>query len=98
MLTRRSALGVMTGLVAVRAAHAQSFPSPPITIVVPYPAGGPVDVTARLIAQSIARPLGDAMRGDSRGGGAAVIANVAVQPAEPDGHGPILGTNQTPAP
>jgi tripartite-type tricarboxylate transporter receptor subunit TctC len=95
MLTRRTVLGAMIGLVAVRAAHAQSFPSRPITIVVPYPAGGPVDVTARLIAQSIASTLGQPMTVDNRGGGAGVIGSVAVQHAEPDGHTLILGTNQT---
>src|SRR6476646_1930700 len=93
MLTRRTVLGAMIGLVAVRAAHAQSFPSRPITIVVPYPAGGPVDVTARLIAQSVT--LGQPITVDNRGGGAGVIGNVAVQHAEPDGHTLILGTNQT---
>jgi tripartite-type tricarboxylate transporter receptor subunit TctC len=93
MLTRRTALGAMIGLVAVRGAHAQSFPSRSITIVVPYPAGGPVDVTARLIAQSVT--LGQPMTVDNRGGGAGVIGSVAVQHAEPDGHTLILGTNQT---
>ena len=95
MLTRRTALGAMIGLVAVRGAQAQSFPSRPITIVVPYPAGGPVDVTARLIAQSVGSTLGQPMTVDNRGGGAGVIGSVAVQHAEPDGHTLILGTNQT---
>ena len=93
MLTRRTALGAMIGLVAVRGAQAQSFPSRPITIVVPYPAGGPVDVTARLIAQSVT--LGQPITVDNRGGGAGVIGSVAVQHAEADGHTLILGTNQT---
>jgi tripartite-type tricarboxylate transporter receptor subunit TctC len=83
----------MIGLVAVRGAHAQSFPSRPLTIVVPYPAGGPVDVTARLIAQSVT--LGQPITVDNRGGGAGVIGSVAVQHAEPDGHTLVLGTNQT---
>jgi len=95
MLTRRTALGAMIGLVSVRGAHAQSFPSRSITIVVPYPAGGPVDVTARLIAQSVGTTLGQPMTVDNRGGGAGVIGSVAVQHAEPDGHTLILGTNQT---
>jgi tripartite-type tricarboxylate transporter receptor subunit TctC len=95
MLTRRTALGAMIGLVTVRGAHAQSFPSRPITIVVPYPAGGPVDVTARLIAQSVGSTLDQPMTVDNRGGGAGVIGSVAVQHAEPDGHTLILGTNQT---
>src|SRR5690348_3096360 len=95
MLTRRTVLGAMIGLVAVRSADAQSFPSRPITIVVPYPAGGPVDVTARLIAQSVGGTLGQPITVDNRGGGAGVIGSVAVQHAEPDGHTLILGTNQT---
>jgi tripartite-type tricarboxylate transporter receptor subunit TctC len=95
MLTRRAALGAITGLVAVRHAGAQSFPSRPIAIVVPYPAGGPVDITARLIAQSVGTTLGQPMTVDNRGGGAGVIGSVAVQHAEPDGHTLILGTNQT---
>jgi tripartite-type tricarboxylate transporter receptor subunit TctC len=85
----------MTGFVAARGARAQSFPSRPITIVVPYPAGGPVDVTARLIAQSVGTIIGQPMTVDNRGGGAGVIGSVAVQHAEPDGHTLILGTNQT---
>ncbi len=85
----------MIGLATVRGARGQSFPSRPITIVVPYPAGGPVDVAARLIGQSVGRALSQPMTVDNRGGGAGVIGSVAVQHAEPDGHTLILGTNQT---
>ena len=85
----------LAGLAATRRARAQSFPSRPITIVVPYPAGGPVDVTARLIAQSVGNNLGLPIAVDNRGGGAGVIGSVAVQHAPPDGHTLILGTNQT---
>ena len=85
----------MIGLVTARGAGAQSFPSRPIIVVVPYPAGGPVDVTARLIAQSVGTTLSQPMTVDNRGGGAGVIGSVAVQHAEPDGHTLILGTNQT---
>ena len=95
MLTRRAALTALAGLAATPGARAQTFPSRPITIVVPYPAGGPVDVTARLIAQSVGNSLGQPIAVDNRGGGAGVIGSVAVQHAEPDGHTLILGTNQT---
>jgi len=88
-------LTALAGLAATRGARAQSFPSRPITIVVPYPAGGPVDVTARLIAQSVGNNLGQPIAVDHRGGGAGVIGSVAVQHAPPDGHTLILGTNQT---
>jgi tripartite-type tricarboxylate transporter receptor subunit TctC len=99
MLTRRAALTALAGLTAVRGARAQSrpggFPSRPITIVVPYPAGGPVDVTARLIAQAVGNGLGQPILVDNRGGGAGVVGSLAVAHAEPDGHTLILGTNQT---
>jgi tripartite-type tricarboxylate transporter receptor subunit TctC len=95
MLTRRTALTTLAGLAATRGARAQSFPSRPITIVVPYPAGGPVDVTARLIAQSVGNNLGQPIAVDNRGGGAGVIGSVAAQHAPPDGHTLVLGTNQT---
>jgi tripartite-type tricarboxylate transporter receptor subunit TctC len=95
MLTRRATIATLAGLAATRGARAQNFPSRPITIVVPYPAGGPVDVTARLIAQSVGTSLGQPIAVDNRGGGAGVIGSVMVQHAEPDGHTLILGTNQT---
>jgi tripartite-type tricarboxylate transporter receptor subunit TctC len=95
MLTRRATLTVLAGLAFPRDARAQTFPNRPIAIVVPYPAGGPVDVTARLITQSVGNNLGQPIAVDNRGGGAGVIGSVAVQHAEPDGHTLILGTNQT---
>ena len=95
MLTRRTALTAIAGLAAARAANAQAFPSKTVTIVVPYPAGGPVDVVARLIAQAAAAPLGQSIVVDNRAGGAGVIGSNAVARAEPDGHTLVLGTNQT---
>lgn len=88
-------IAALAGLAATRAAPAQDFPSRAITIMVPYPSGGPVDITARLIAQSIGERLGHPIAVDNRGGGAGVIGSVAVQRAEPDGHTLVLGTNQT---
>lgn len=85
----------LAGLATISGARAQAFPSRPISIVVPYPSGGPVDITARLIAQSVGGKLGQPITVDNRGGGAGVIGSVAVQHAEPDGHTLILGTNQT---
>jgi tripartite-type tricarboxylate transporter receptor subunit TctC len=95
MWTRRAALTALAGLTAMRGARAQTFPSRPITIVVPYPAGGPVDLTARLIARAVGNGLGQPVLVDNRGGGAGVVGSLAVAHAEPDGHTLILGTNQT---
>ncbi len=93
MLSRRAALTTIAGLMAVPYARAQSFPSRNISIVVPYPAGGPVDTVARLIAQS--PPFGQPITVDNRGGGSGMIGTTAVARAEPDGHTLVLGTNQT---
>jgi len=95
MITRRATIAALAGLAATRAARAQDFPSRAITIIVPYPSGGPVDITARLIAQSIGDRLSHPITVDNRGGGAGVIGSVAVQHADPDGHTLLLGTNQT---
>jgi tripartite-type tricarboxylate transporter receptor subunit TctC len=95
MLTRRAALATLFATTVLRPAHAQTFPSRTITIIVPYPAGGPTDVLARLVAQHAGADLGQSITVDNRGGGAGVIGSVAAQRADPDGHTLVLGTNQT---
>jgi len=95
MLTRRTTLSALAGLAATRVAAAQAFPARTVTIVVPYPAGGPVDAVARLIANGATPDLGQSIAVDNRSGGAGVIGSVAVARAEPDGHTLVLGTNQT---
>jgi tripartite-type tricarboxylate transporter receptor subunit TctC len=95
MLTRRAALATLLATTAIRPALAQTFPSRTITIIVPYPAGGPTDVLARLVAQHAGADLSQSITVDNRGGGAGVIGSVAAQRADPDGHTLVLGTNQT---
>lgn len=97
MLTRRATLAGLAGMAAAvpRRGFAQTFPTRNITIVVPYPAGGPVDSVARLIAQEAGGDLGQTIVVDNRSGGSGVIGTVAVARAEPDGHTLVLGTNQT---
>ena len=51
MLTRRSTLAAFATFGLASRAAAQGFPSHPITIVVPYPPGGPIDLLARVIAR-----------------------------------------------
>ena len=75
--------------------HSQGFPSRTITIIVPYPPGGPIDALARLIAQEGASALNQSIVVENRPGGSGIIGANAVARAEPDGHLLILGTNQT---
>ena len=99
MLNRRTMLariGACLGVCALsHSASAQSFPSRTITIVVPYPPGGPIDSLARLIAQEAAGDLKQPVVVENRPGGSGVIGVGAVARAEPDGYMLILGTNQT---
>ena len=95
MLTRRATLAGFAALAVPSRAYAQSFPSRTITIVVPYPPGGPIDALARLIAQEVASDLGQSIVVENRPGGSGIIGTHAVARAEPDGHMLVLGTNQT---
>lgn len=95
MLTRRATLAGLAALGFPFAADAQGFPSRSITIIVPYPPGGPVDALARLIAQESAGDLNQPIVVENRPGGSGVIGTQAVARAEPDGHMLVLGTNQT---
>jgi tripartite-type tricarboxylate transporter receptor subunit TctC len=93
MPTRRAALAAFAALGLGSRARAQSYPARTISIVVPYPPGGPIDLLARLIAQEAA--LGQPIVVENRPGGSGIIGTNLVAHAEPDGHTLVLGTNQT---
>ena len=67
-------------------ASAQSWPSRPITIVVPAPPGGAIDITARLIGGKLATAVGQPVTIENKAGAATVIGTEAVAKANPDGH------------
>lgn len=79
---------VLSGMAATLAcpALAQSYPAKPITLIVTFAAGGGVDVTARLIAESLSQTLGQRVIIDNRGGGATMTGTQAVTKADPDGY------------
>jgi tripartite-type tricarboxylate transporter receptor subunit TctC len=62
------------------------YPSRPLTLIVPFAAGGGVDVTSRIIAEAVADKLGQRIIVENRGGGATMTATQAVINAQPDGH------------
>ncbi len=68
------------------AQDAQSYPTRPIRIVVPFPAGGPTDVNARIIAQRMSEDFKQAVIVENRPGGNTAIGAQAVAKAEPDGY------------
>jgi len=95
-LTRRSALGLMAGAVfAPSIVRAQAFPSKPITLVVPYPAGGPTDAIARFVAQDLSTSIGQNVLVDNRAGASGAVGTRAVAHGAADGYTIIFGNNQT---
>lgn len=86
-----------TALALPRSAGAQAAWSPtkPIRLVVAYPAGGPTDVIARVVAQEISGPLGQNVIVENVGGAAGALGTRQVAKAEPDGHVITFGNNQT---
>jgi tripartite-type tricarboxylate transporter receptor subunit TctC len=83
------AIGAGAGIVA-RAA-AQAYPDRLIKIVVPYPPGGPIDITARIVAQRLGPILGQTVIIENRGGAGGALGSKAVASAEPDGYTLLFG-------
>jgi tripartite-type tricarboxylate transporter receptor subunit TctC len=90
LLAMVAAIGV--GFITASAASAQSYPSRPIRIIVPFLAGGTVDIVARQIGQQLSALLGQPVVIDNRPGGGTTIALKAVATSEPDGYTLLLGS------
>ena len=71
-------------------AHAETYPNRAITIIVPYPAGGPTDETARVVAQSLSEKLKQNVIVENVTGGGTIIATNKVAKATPDGYTLLL--------
>lgn len=87
----RCMLAVTAALLAAQSS-AQSFPSRPLRIIVPYPPGASTDYTARLIGQRITESLGQTVVVENRGGGGGVIAAELAARAAPDGYTMLFST------
>ena len=79
-MQRRPLLNVLAAATAFAAASltlpafAEGYPTKPITLVVPFPAGGTTDIVARIVADKLGQQLGQAVVVDNRGGPAAASA------------------------
>jgi len=102
MLPRRSALALVVAPAVcgwlrtfTSRARAEQYPSRPIRIIVPYPAGGPYDGIPRLIAQKISEDLGWSIIIDNRSGATGLIGVTAAKQAPADGHTLVVVTTST---
>ena len=84
-VTRRALLG-MSLVAAASGAMAQSWPDRPITMIVPWGAGGGTDAVARMIASLVEKDLGQPVNVVNRTGGSGVVGHSAIAGAAPDGY------------
>ncbi|TQN07895.1 tripartite-type tricarboxylate transporter receptor subunit TctC [Acidovorax temperans] len=97
--TRRFALGSIAsavvlgaGLLGGTSALAQAYPTKPVTIIMPFAAGGTTDILARIIGQALTAELGQSVVVDNRAGAGGNIGGQAAAKAAPDGHTLFMGT------
>jgi tripartite-type tricarboxylate transporter receptor subunit TctC len=93
----RAWLSIIAAVFAFAAAptHAQQYPSRPVTIVVPFAAGGGSDLLARLVAQKLEEKLGKPFIIENRPGAATTLAAMQVVRAAPDGYTLMQATSST---
>jgi tripartite-type tricarboxylate transporter receptor subunit TctC len=92
LIVHSLAMGVVLVLGAA-ASLAQDYPARPITLVVPYPAGGGNDVLGRLVAERMAKALKGAIVVENRGGAGGTIGTRQVAKAAPDGYTMLIATS-----
>ena len=97
MMKRRLilALAAASLSLAATAQTAGTFPNKAVRLVVGFPAGGGADVMTRIIAEGVAKQLGQQVVVDNKPGAEGIIAATEVQRAAPDGHVFLMGTNTT---
>ena len=94
-ISRLALAGLLLHSALPATALAQTYPSKPIKIVVPFGAGGVADLTARIVAQHLGQSLGQAVVIDNKPGAGGVVAGDAVAKAVPDGYTLLLLSNAT---
>jgi tripartite-type tricarboxylate transporter receptor subunit TctC len=89
---KASLIGAAAMVMAALPVHAETYPSKPVHLVVPFPPGGVADVLARVISVHLSEALGQPMVIDNKGGAGGVVGAVAAIKAAPDGYTALLTT------
>jgi tripartite-type tricarboxylate transporter receptor subunit TctC len=94
MITKSCAKAVLASFMLLGAvsAHAVTYPSRAINMVVPFPAGGPSDVIARIVADHMSKTLGQTIIIENVGGAGGTIGSARVASAAPDGYTLLAGS------
>ncbi len=91
---RNVAFGIAVALIAALAA-AQKYPERPIRLIVPYPPGGNIDITARTISPGLSQALGTSVVVDNRAGASGTIGVDLAAKSPPDGYTLVVGSTGT---
>ena len=82
----RTALAAAALVAGIGSAWADTYPSKPVTFIIPFPPGGTLDVIGRQLAQKLGEQTGQTFIVENRAGGAGTIGAIAVKNAAPDGY------------
>lgn len=96
MSARAAVVSVVLGaLFAMPSAQAQTFPSKPIRLIVPFPPGGVTDPVARMVGEKVGQSIGQTIVVDNRPGGAGIIGAQIARRSAPDGYTLFMGHSGT---
>ena len=91
-LTRRATLGAATALALTQGARAQAYPNKPIRILVPFPAGGIVDIVTRAVTDPMQAGLGQTVVVEPKPGGNSTLATAMIPQLPADGYNLVMAT------
>ena len=90
-----AAVATLTVIATIHSAAAQNYPARPIRLIVPFPPGGNIDITARAMAPGLTDTLGQTIVIDNRGGAGGIIGTDLVAKSAPDGYTLVLASSGT---